>query len=48
MKYVWLILLCLFVGYLVGASLRPTPTAHECISVCLEELEQYNETIDYD
>lgn len=32
-------------GYMAKSE---TPTVHECLSVCMEYFDEYNETVDYD
>ena len=49
MKHFLLIVLCLYVGFLVGYSIRANhPTVHECISTCMEYYSDFSDTVDYD
>ena len=49
MKAVCWAVLWLLIGFVAGVAMKFTsPTVHECISVCMEYFDYYNETIDYD
>ena len=50
MKCVCWAVLWFVIGLIIGfvAVKTETPTVHECMSVCLEYVEGYDDTIDYD